>query len=157
MRTIIKAFVLVCALSAALLMAGCGKGAPERPGRTTGSPRPRTDADPRHAALPGESGIAAATGAPESLSDEVGPARVPEIPDLPDGGGLIPDDPDAGGVSGAPVGTDGADGADGVVDTDGLTGTAGADDSGLVGGVTGDLADGAAGSIFDSPTDLFGR
>ncbi|WP_055525919.1 hypothetical protein [Streptomyces graminilatus] len=25
---------------------------------------------------------------------DIGPDRVPEIPDLPDGGGLIPDDPD---------------------------------------------------------------
>ncbi|MER5600478.1 hypothetical protein [Streptomyces sp. NPDC002265] len=140
MRTIIRSLVLVCALSTALLVAGCGKGASERPGRTTGSPRPVTDVDPRHAALPGESGIAAATSAPESLSDEIGPARVPEIPDLPDGGGLVPDDPDASDDFGAPVGTDG------------MTGT---DDSSLVGGVTGGLADGAAGSIFDSPTDFF--
>ncbi|MFB7333878.1 hypothetical protein ACFC00_19875 [Streptomyces adustus] len=137
MRTIIRAFVLVCALSTALLVAGCGQGAPERPGRTTGSPRPAVDVGQRRAALPGEYGIAAATSASESLSDEIGPARVPEIPDLPDGGGLIPDDPDGSDDSGTPTGTDGAG------------------DSGLVGGVAGDLADGAAGSIFDSPTDLF--
>ncbi|WP_157874919.1 hypothetical protein [Streptomyces resistomycificus] len=32
---------------------------------------------------------------PDSLdaTDEVGPEAVPDTPDLPDGGGLIPDDP----------------------------------------------------------------
>jgi hypothetical protein len=36
--------------------------------------------------------------------DEIGPDTVPEIPDLPDGGGLIPDEsPDAGTVFDAPT------------------------------------------------------
>ncbi|MEV7284857.1 hypothetical protein AB0O01_09910 [Streptomyces sp. NPDC093252] len=39
--------------------------------------------------------VTGADGGGESpLGDEIGPDRVPEIPDVRDGGGLVPDDPD---------------------------------------------------------------
>ncbi|MDQ0584818.1 hypothetical protein QF030_006996 [Streptomyces rishiriensis] len=45
-----------------------------------------------------------------STPGEIGPETVPEVPDLPDGGGLIPDGPDesdaeegSGSIFGSPV------------------------------------------------------
>ncbi|MET7452623.1 hypothetical protein ABZT03_12120 [Streptomyces sp. NPDC005574] len=54
---------------------------------------------------PGDEAAACEPDSPLGLSDEIGPDRVPEIPDLRDGGGLIPDaDPVAGdGVSDSPA------------------------------------------------------
>ncbi len=94
-----------CALSAALLAAGRGGEAakytmpgpkavlPAAQGRVvfadplTDLSDPGSDPDPS-ASDPGsdlDRGIA---------PDAVGPETVPEVPDLPDGGGLIPDGPD---------------------------------------------------------------
>ncbi|MFF4836216.1 hypothetical protein [Streptomyces sp. NPDC001315] len=102
MRTSSRTIVTACALSAALLVAGCGGN--EGPARTT-APQLITGITLDHGALPGKSTMdttsltdTTATGEEaddlESLSDEIGPDFVPEIPDLPDGGGLIPDDTD---------------------------------------------------------------
>ena len=122
-RTSTRTFVTACALAAALLVDGCGGSGGEEPAPTT-APRSVTDVTLDHSALPGESETDTTsisdtkgttdssstkgttnttdttatdeptTGDPASLSDEIGPARVPERPDLPDGGGLIPDDTD---------------------------------------------------------------
>ncbi|MER5748531.1 hypothetical protein [Streptomyces sp. NPDC002088] len=133
MRTSTRIIVTACALTAALLVAGCGGG--EEPAHTT-APQLITGITLDHSAHPGKSNTdttslngTTATEEPmaddleslsdeigEFLSDEIGPDLVPEIPDLPDGGGLIPDDTDE---------TDRTDGSETI------------------------------GSIFDSPTDLF--
>ncbi|KUO08914.1 hypothetical protein AQJ58_26295 [Streptomyces sp. DSM 15324] len=68
-----------CALSAVLLVAGrAGAGEAEE----NGTPPDAAVAQPATE----EQGLPDAEG--------VGPEAVPEIPDLPDGGGLVPDGPD---------------------------------------------------------------
>lgn len=66
-----RTLVTACALSAALLVGGW-------------------DGDP-----PGEEAVSPddlGRGTAQDVCDEIGPDTVPEIPDLPDGGGLIPDE-----------------------------------------------------------------
>ncbi|WP_340374402.1 hypothetical protein U5640_03945 [Streptomyces sp. SS7] len=74
----------VCALSAVLLVTG-RVGAGEAEGNGTppdaGAVRPAAE----------ERGLPDAEG--------VGPETVPETPDLPDGGGLVPDGPDESGTT----------------------------------------------------------
>ncbi|MEU9332826.1 hypothetical protein AB0D49_06605 [Streptomyces sp. NPDC048290] len=51
--------------------------------------------DPWSEAAPPDEASPPDEGAPEDGSpDEIGPDRVPEVPDVRDGGGRIPDDPD---------------------------------------------------------------
>ncbi|MGW2913323.1 hypothetical protein ACWC9X_23075 [Streptomyces asoensis] len=73
----------------------------------TGSATPvRTGAEPRPVALPEPDGAPGPQDGQDPDEDagsdldrgidpnEIGPATVPEVPDLPDGGGLVPDGPD---------------------------------------------------------------
>ncbi|MFD7439197.1 DUF6777 domain-containing protein [Streptomyces sp. NPDC059861] len=107
---------------------------------------------------------------PQDLSEEIGPLTVPEIPDVPDGGGLIPDDPDVsddlgdvGDVGG--LGDLGGLGDMGEpADPDGLGDTGASGDRGTSAdrGTTGDKggsgdadAPESADSIFGSMTDVF--
>ncbi|MFF8480011.1 hypothetical protein [Streptomyces antibioticus] len=49
-----------------------------------------------------ESGLSTEGLSPDGLSpDGLGPETVPEVPDLPDGGGLVPDGPDESGTADA--------------------------------------------------------
>ncbi|MFJ4466456.1 DUF6777 domain-containing protein [Streptomyces sp. NPDC089424] len=138
-----------------------GGGLPDPPRRepATGAAPPAAEGDaPLLPRVPDE---------PEDLSQDIGPLTVPEIPDVPDGGGLIPDDPDvsddlgpAGDVAG--LGDEGdagdpgeaGDGADS--DDPGDTGTTG--DAGTSGDRDGskeaDTPE-AGDSIFGSMTDVF--
>ncbi|WP_329268043.1 hypothetical protein [Streptomyces sp. NBC_01451] len=66
-----RTLVTACALCATLLVGGW-------------------DGDP-----PGEDAVSpddVGPGTAQDLCSDIGPDRVPEIPDLPDGGGLIPDE-----------------------------------------------------------------
>lgn len=123
MRLPTATLLTACALSAALLVAGRG-GAGEKitmPGTdavlpvaegrvVSGDPFTDPFADPS-AAGPDSGSFAdgddAGSGPDEGLDsgldrgadpDEIGPETVPEVPDLPDGGGLIPDGPDESGA-----------------------------------------------------------
>lgn len=66
-----RTLVTACALSAALLLGGW-------------------DGDPsgEEIVTPDDFGL----GSTQDACDEIGPVTVPEIPDLPDGGGQIPDE-----------------------------------------------------------------
>ncbi|WP_330347381.1 hypothetical protein [Streptomyces sp. NBC_00582] len=68
------AALTACALSAVLLVAG-----------RSGAEESRT---------PAETGVVLPATEDQGLSEEIGPESVPEIPDRPDGGGLVPDGPD---------------------------------------------------------------
>ncbi|NUV61292.1 hypothetical protein [Streptomyces sp. CAI-85] len=83
-----------------------------------------------------ESGLSTEGLSPDGLSpDGLGPETVPEVPDLPDGGGLVPDGPDESGTADA----------DGLVpegpDT-GLQGLQGLQEAGV-----------SADTVFASPVD----
>ncbi|MFD9000216.1 hypothetical protein ACFV0T_04400 [Streptomyces sp. NPDC059582] len=140
-QTYIRSLLTVCALSGALLVAGGGEGGGRWPTWTT-APRPitaDTTADTtavKNAGAPDGSGSRA-----ESLSGVIGPLMVPELPDLPVGGGLIPGGPDESGAA-APVAVEGGE----------VTGTA---RSGEVTGAAELDGSGAAASIFDSPIAFF--
>jgi hypothetical protein len=70
-----RTLVTACALSTALLVGGW-------------------DGDP-----PGEEAVSpddVGLGTAQDACSDIGPDRVPEIPDLPDGGGLIPDETTTG-------------------------------------------------------------
>ncbi|MEU1515029.1 hypothetical protein ABZ490_23255 [Streptomyces sp. NPDC005811] len=68
------ATMTACALAAVLLVAG-RSGAEEN-------------------GTPPETGAVLPATEDQGLSEDLGPETVPEIPDLPDGGGLVPDGPD---------------------------------------------------------------
>lgn len=68
------ATLTACALSAVLLVAG-RSGAEEN-------------------GTPPDTGVVLPATEGQDLSEDLGPETVPEIPDLPDGGGLVPDGPD---------------------------------------------------------------
>ncbi|MFF1320422.1 DUF6777 domain-containing protein [Streptomyces sp. KS_5] len=90
-------------------------GAPSDPGRrptdcptaTVTPTAPPSSADPGTRASPEEPGAPASRTEPESSpgsSEDVGPEAVPDGPDTPDGGGLIPDDSGAtGSIFGSPT------------------------------------------------------
>jgi hypothetical protein len=66
-----RTLVTACALSAVLLVGGW-------------------DGDPSAEEVPTPEDVG--FGTTQDLCDEIGPNAVPEIPDLPDGGGQIPDE-----------------------------------------------------------------
>ncbi|MFI1356070.1 hypothetical protein ACH4TV_21220 [Streptomyces sp. NPDC020898] len=68
-----RTLVTVCALSAALVIGGW-------------------DGDPPGEEILAPEDLGVDAGTSRDVCDEIGPDRVPEIPDLPDGGGLIPDE-----------------------------------------------------------------
>ncbi|WP_460071666.1 hypothetical protein [Streptomyces sp. YKOK-I1] len=68
------ATLTACALAAVLLVAG-RSGAEEN-------------------GTPPDAGVVLPATGEQDLSGDLGPETVPEIPDLPDGGGLVPDGPD---------------------------------------------------------------
>lgn len=81
MRTIPGSTVTTCALSAVLVLAGCGDGGTDT--------RPREEVYLEPATL---------DGAPDP------PRAVPESPGLPDGGGPVPEAPDtSGSIFGSPT------------------------------------------------------
>ncbi|MFJ8105927.1 hypothetical protein [Streptomyces sp. NPDC096132] len=82
------ATLTACALSAVLLVAG--RGGTATAGEENGTP---PDAG---VVLPAAEGQDAVEDTGEAVEDtgEIGPETVPELPDLPDGGGLVPDGPD---------------------------------------------------------------
>jgi hypothetical protein len=145
-----------CALSAALVVACRGGEAtnPTVPGSEVVLPaaddRPLLDGPFTGEPGPGaDSGAGARAGAdgpdvdraldPGSFDygffdpDAIGPEKVPEVPDPPDGGGLIPDGPDESGESdgsGMPVGPD------------------------LLGGRESSLVPARSDAVFGSPVDV---
>ncbi|MFG3658998.1 DUF6777 domain-containing protein [Streptomyces sp. NPDC047706] len=131
-----------------VLAEGGAGAAPLPPQPATGTAAPAAGGDAP--LLPPESGGTAPAlpegalpqepAGPRDLSEEIGPPTVPEIPDLPDGGGLIPDDPDVSDDLGAV----GAVGDAGDVGAHGDTGGSGDTD-----------APETADSIFGSMTDIF--
>ena len=88
MRLPTTVLLTVGALAAAFLVAGRGAEAVTDPAHGTRVVVPAAEARDAFAA-PFGSDLESALG-----PDEVGPETVPEIPDLPDGGGLVPDGPD---------------------------------------------------------------
>ncbi|MFI9611677.1 DUF6777 domain-containing protein [Streptomyces sp. NPDC052023] len=111
--------------------------APLLPPESDGAAPALPEGEPAGQALPQE------PAGPRDLSEEIGPPSVPEIPDLPDGGGLIPDDPDVSDDLGA-VGDVGDVGEPGDVGGHGDAGGSGDAD-----------APETADSIFGSMTDIF--
>ncbi|MFH0172745.1 hypothetical protein ACIA6D_01690 [Streptomyces cacaoi] len=117
MRLPTATLLTACALSAALLVAGRG-GAGEKitmPGAESVVPAaegrvvsgdPFTDpsaADPDSGPSFADEDLGSDEGLGSDLDrgldpGEIGPETVPEVPDLPDGGGLIPDGPDESGA-----------------------------------------------------------
>ncbi|MFF0593479.1 hypothetical protein [Streptomyces antibioticus] len=80
-----------------------------------------------------ESGLSTEGLSPDGLSpDGLGPETVPEVPDLPDGGGLVPDGPDESGTADA----------DGLVPEEPDTGLQGLQEAGV-----------SADTVFASPVD----
>ncbi|MGW5468878.1 DUF6777 domain-containing protein [Streptomyces chartreusis] len=86
-----------------------GRWPDERPTTTVAPTAPPSSADPGGSthASPEEPSAPASRTEPETSpgsSEEVGPEAVPDGPDTPDGGGLIPDDPGAtGSIFGSPT------------------------------------------------------
>ncbi|MFI1507041.1 hypothetical protein [Streptomyces sp. NPDC020597] len=154
MRVPTATLLTACALSAALVVVCRGgeatnhtmpgsetvlPAADDRPlfdGPFTGEPGPDADADPgADADGPGpDRGLDPGSYDPGSFDpDAIGPETVPEVPDLPDGGGLIPDGPDESDASG------------------GLDGLGGPDPSG---GLDPSVAPDRSDAVFGSPVDV---
>ncbi|WP_432033785.1 hypothetical protein [Streptomyces antibioticus] len=130
MRLPTTVLLTVAAIAATVLAAGRGDaGTDPVPGTRLVVPAGEARdalADPFGSDL--ESGLS-----PEGLSpDGLGPETVPEVPDLPDGGGLVPDGPDESGTADA----------DGLVPEEPGTGLRGLQETGV-----------SADTVFASPVD----